>query len=453
MMHLLDDVFLPIRSGGHGFQNATEMREGAYVASLLQCGATMQNCVPDLNERAEHGQYTKSVGEAIDLMAQWKAQGLKALEDIEPKTIFTQSRPGMQKKINREIMQRRQEKMESRIPTCVTVGYQKPSASDIATRAQRLANCHSTSNAWMTVNPAFYANKMNDIDYSDACQLRFAELPLMGSGKYCPCGEELDSQGAHLANCKATKIRAADRNALHSVIAKTTRRFIETSGDRNGKHFVEPGEPKIQEFFPPKDPNDANYRGDIAINSTAMGEGITIIDVTTVGTTGNTVMEKIGGPTKYKPGMAAKEGEKFKTTHYASKFDLSDQGQGEDPVTMSTICLETTGPAGPETEDVFRQLAAIRAGGNTNNAEGPATPGEEAMALRQLKQQISVSLQSWRARTMRKMRDRYALDHAPALPYVPGHNTPIPTLPPLRYIGLPANRDRTLAVPLPVLPT
>ena len=164
-------------------------------------------------------------------------------------------------------------------------------------------------------------------------------------------------------------------------------------------------------------------------------------------------MEKIGGPTKYKPGMAAKEGEKFKTTHYASKFDLSDQGQGEDPVTMSTICLETTGPAGPETEDVFRQLAAIRAGGNTNNAEGPATPGEEAMALRQLKQQISVSLQSWRARTMRKMRDRYALDHAPALPYVPGHNTPIPTLPPLRYIGLPANRDRTLAVPLPVLPT
>jgi hypothetical protein len=93
--------------------------------------------------------------------------------------------------------------------------------------------------------------------------------------------------------------------------------------------------------------------------------------------------------------------------------------------------------------------------GNRDNAEGLATPADEAMALRQLKQQISVSLQSWRAQAMREMRTRYALvDYRPALPYVPGHNTPIiPALPPLRYIGLPTNNGRTLAVPLPVMPT
>ena len=166
-----------------------------------------------------------------------------------------------------------------------------------------------------------------------------------------------------------------------------------------------------------------------------------------------TVMENIGGPDKYKVGMAAAEGELFKKTHYESRFDLSDQGQGEDPVFIKTLCFETTGPAGPETEEVLRQLAAIRAGGNRDNAEGLATTADEAMALRQLKQQISVSLQSWRAQCMREMRTRYALDYRPALPYVPGHNTPIPALPPLRYIGLPANNGRTLAVPLPVMPT
>jgi hypothetical protein len=60
MMHVIDDVFLPIRSGGHGFQSAEDICEGAYVVSLLQCGSTMQSCVLDLNERAEHGQYTKA---------------------------------------------------------------------------------------------------------------------------------------------------------------------------------------------------------------------------------------------------------------------------------------------------------------------------------------------------------------------------------------------------------
>jgi hypothetical protein len=305
----------------------------------------------------------------------------------------------------------------------------------------------------MDPNPGFYRNKLNDLDYADACLIRFADLPLMGSGQFCPCGSILDSQGAHIAVCRATKIRAKLRNALHTAIARTTKTFLETSGDRNGKHVVESGEPHVKRFFPPTDPNDADFRADIAIDSTAMGEGITLIDVTAVGTTGITVMEKIEGPTKYKTGMAAAEGELFKKNHYENKFDLSDQGQGEDPVFIKTICFETTGPAGPETEEVLRQIASIRAGGNRDNADGPATPADEAMALRQLKQQISVSLQSWRAQAMRHMRDRYALDLRPALPYVPGHNTPIPTLPPLRYIGRPTNYGRTLAVALPVLPT
>jgi hypothetical protein len=275
----------------------------------------------------------------------------------------------------------------------------------------------------------------------------------MGSGKFCPCGNILDSQGAHMAVCKATKIRARMRNALHTTIARTTKKFIQTSGDRNGKHVLESGEPHVKRFFPPIDPNDSDYRADIAIDSTAVGEGITLIDVTTVGTTGVTVMEKIGGPHKYKVGMAAAEGELYKKTHYENKFDLRDQGQGEDPVFIKTLCFETTGPAGPETEEVLRQLAAIRAGGDRDNAQGPGTPADEAMALRQLKQQISVSLQSWKAQSMREMRTRYALDYRPALPYVPGHNTPIPALPPLRYIGLPENNGRTLAVALPVLRT
>jgi hypothetical protein len=256
-----------------------------------------------------------------------------------------------------------------------------------------------------------------------------------------------------MAVCKATKIRAKPRNALHTAIVRATKSFIQTGADRNGKHVVESGEPQVKRFFPPRDPNDSDFRADIAIDSTGAGEGITLIDVTTVGTTGMTVMENIGGPHKYKVGMAAAVGELSKKTHYESRFDLSDQGQGEDPVFLKTLCFETTGPAGPETEEVLRQLAAIRAGGNRDNAEGLATTADEAMALRQLKQQISVSLQSWRAQYMREMRTLYALDYRPALPYVPGHNTPIPALPPLRYIGLPANNGRTLAVPLPVMPT
>jgi hypothetical protein len=121
-------------------------------------------------------------------MAEWKAQGLKALDDIEPRTIFTHSRPiGMQKKNHQEITQRKKERMKSRIPTCETVRFQQPSPpSDVATRAQRLANRHCTSNVGLTANPAHYSNKMNDEDFSDACLMSFANLPLMGSGAYCP---------------------------------------------------------------------------------------------------------------------------------------------------------------------------------------------------------------------------------------------------------------------------
>jgi hypothetical protein len=446
MLKILDETFMSIRRGGHGFISADEIREGAYAGSLLQCGAMMGAISPTIAEKAANGEYTASIREFVDCVDHWKRQGLKAMTDIDPTSMWTKTVKGMQKKINRELIQRKQDRLQQTIPSGVHIhGGSPPHPTELAIRMQRLANEDPTANAWMTVNPAYYATQMANEDFCSAMQMRMC-LPVMGSATHCACGADIDSQGMHQHCCRVTKFRSAVRMNLHELIKKVTWNEVVTSGDKNGKHFVDHGEPLVEDFFRKRTTDAAAHRADVAIDSTAAGGGHLVIDITTTSAMSKGVLDKIGKG-QYRPGLAAREGELKKEEHYTKHYDMTQGGKRDEPTTLKTICFETHGPIGPETEKVLREIATIRAGGDEHGEQGPALQKDVETGLRQLKQKYSVSLQSWRARTMRKYRNTLVLDSRPPIPYEPGHNAPIPILPTLRYIGLPENHGRTLAVP------
>jgi hypothetical protein len=66
------------------------------------------------------------------------------------------------------------------------------------------------------------------------------------------------------------------------------------------------------------------------------------------------VLKEIRRSILYGPGLAAVERKLTKRRHYEGNIDLK-QRQGDEPIDVNAIRFETTGPAGPETEDVLSE--------------------------------------------------------------------------------------------------
>ena len=112
---------------------------------------------------------------------------------------------------------------------------------------------------------------------------------------------------------------------------------------------------------------------------------------------------------------------------------------------------------GTETRKLINEIAGniAKSGGIDGEEQEDGAPLKQAidLSLRQLKQIISVSLQAWRARTVRKSIKYFTLDSRPNFPYTPGSNCSMTRPDPPAFIGLPANLGRTHAVtPLPARP-
>ena len=455
MQKVVDQLFLPASMGGMGLMSAKDIYKAAYTGSMLQCLPLMNKLDPDIAEMAETQDYTPSIAKLIDCINEFKEQEIDAVKDIDVRspTIFTQTTTGIQKKISAHLMRAKQQQFERTSPTGETINGIPAPPSEIVERLQRDANTDSSANAWMFANPAHYANSMSNADFCDAINTRLC-LRLMGNHEFCRCGDEIDGLGMHMNNCRLQQVSSAHRNDLHSKIKHTTIKTLTVGTAKNSRHTVDgSGEPAIDRFLEPKDDNDTDNRSDIAIDSSAAGGGVLIIDVTTSSPLIPETLRQVANGT-YKPGDGAKHGESRKHKHYNSRFHL-DRVRVPHPVELKTICLETTGPIGPESERVLKRIAAILAeqqeGDNNDNGDGQNTPthAEIAMQLRYLKQKYSVSLQSWRARWMRKFRTCHTLPTRPPIPQEPGDGR-LPILAPPLYVGLPDNHRRTNAVtPLP----
>jgi len=92
----------------------------------------------------------------------------------------------------------------------------------VVLKFQALANKESTSSAWLSSNPAFLNNQMSDDAFNTAFHIRNL-FPVMGSRKWCFCGEKMDCLGWHVHHCKDPGIKNPLRNDLHEKLKSEPR--------------------------------------------------------------------------------------------------------------------------------------------------------------------------------------------------------------------------------------
>lgn len=466
LQQTIDQIFQPIRDGGLGFMSVEESCKGAYVGSILLCAGEMSSRFPSLIEWAEEGNLPASLKEFEHIVTELQTQGIKAVEkiDVGAAAMWETSNKKMQAQINRELLNKKKERL---LAETMPTGVNREDRFDPegpAVRIQRLSNLDSHANAWMTGNPSFGLNKMSNDDHSIAIATRLC-LPVMGTRSHCACGEKIDSLGLHIHDCPVTTVRVPIRHDLHNSIKSIAKKCLQM-GTKGGGYTIEDGEPRVSDFLEPRQQrprrngsiNSSESFSDIAIQKTSADGEITtiLIDATTVAVGADYVQKIVTKDGKtYAPGDAGNIGEDEKKEHYEKLFHLDQHVLH--PVQMATFSIETTGAVGTETRKLINELAVsiAKSGGIDGDEEDDGVPLKQAidLSLRQLKQIISVSLQAWRARTVRKSIKYFTLDSRPNFPYTPGSNCSMTRPDPPAFIGLPANLGRTHAVtPLPARP-
>jgi hypothetical protein len=80
------------------------------------------------------------------------------------------------------------------------------SSSQYAIRQQAIANEDSSASAWLTANPAWPDNRMND------------HLIPVVTGGWCKCGKEMDPLSSHMYVCSDLPTRNKIRNTMHKKV-------------------------------------------------------------------------------------------------------------------------------------------------------------------------------------------------------------------------------------------
>ena len=281
----------------------------------------------------------------------------------------------------------------------------------------------------------------------------------MGTRTHCACGDKIDTLGLHIHECPLAPVRVGIRHDLHSSMKNVARKCL-LMGAKGGGYTVEDGEPPVSQYLEPRSQRtirngtttkSSESFSDIALHKTSADGEVTVIlvDATTVAAGADYVQAIVTKEGKtYAPGDAGDIGEATKKEHYENLFYV-DQPVLH-PVQLSTFSIETTGALGTGTKKLLGELAVYIAknGGIDGGEQGDGAPSKQAigLSLRQLKQIISVSLQAWRARTVRKSIKHFTLDSRPNFPYTPGSNCSMTRPDPPAFSGLPANLGRTHAV-------
>ena len=92
------------------------------------------------------------------------------------------------------------------------------SIDHLAVRQQALANEDASASAWLTASPAWPENRMNDVAFRTAFQIRNL-LPLVSERSFCRCGSEMDRLTSHIYCCPITGDRSQIRNTMHSTLS------------------------------------------------------------------------------------------------------------------------------------------------------------------------------------------------------------------------------------------
>ena len=414
MQAVLNRFHLPIRLGGDGFSNTEEIREAAYVASLLQCAPAMYQF--GISSGATMGG-ANGIQEFDPAVASLRMKGVRCLNSITSDTIWT-SPPQlrMQKLITSQLQARRRDAVQLSLPTGLPrngPAVQQPlNPNTTAIRRQGITNltCRDSSQ-WLTANPAFIFNKMSDAAFKTCYHLRHM-FPVLGSRQFCICGAVTDCFGDHALVCPQITVRNQTRNTAHSDVSRGLRNALQPRSVDSGYCIVQ-GEPHMEDYVPrlhpvvPQDAHPPNQRADIALISTSLPNpgAVTLIDVTLAAHN-----RQHGGP-EFSVGAAAILRAREKHDMYNRTYDFSS-----DAVQLKVFAVETSGALHREGRQFLREHVT---------ATYPHNPG---LQFSNIIKTLSVAVQTARAKCVIIAKDRLTLDTAPLVPFI---NGPLPVPPPV----------------------
>jgi hypothetical protein len=356
------------------------------------------------------------------------------VKDITRNNVWTcPSKRKQQNAISLELNKKKRAMILHALPNNIT-SNRALTIDEAAKRRQGIANDCKDTGRFLSANPAFGPNNMNNAVFNYSFYTRNL-LPIMGSRKYCICGEEMDCLGQHSLVCQVSSIRSKIRNPAHAKLSRGLKALLAQRQKCVGYSLAN-GEPMITDYFETNletNEEDNQNSSSIQINENFMqnitnkradiallyGDKTQLIDVTFTAT-------NIQGITEYEVGKAASIGYTRKLHSYRKHFKTENVDIAE----LIIFSVETSGAIHPKSKDFLREIVA--------HTEAPDKE------LGRIMQTLSVQIQTARAEQIHKSKYLYSLDVKPTFPYV---NGPIP-LPPEPTMHL-SNRVRRIAISMP----
>ena len=400
-------LFLSIREGGNGMTSAVATKEGAYLGSMSLCANYMAKIIKNFDS-LQYVQGT-SVGNAL-------VEGFRSIGDlkyvrmgtINEMSIWDNQSTSIQRLINHGRSREEGEYLLSQLPQGgARSGAEiddSLSVEDKSIRCQGIANRDSCAAAWLLANPSLMFNRMNNAAFCRAFHIRNL-FPVMGSRKWCICGEKIDSLGAHMYICKLQAKRNEIRNPDHSRLTAVLRRICQT----HSSHLsltVGLGEPHCKDYFYPSMLEGAHEekqstvasvesiyverRADIGMLDVTMERQSILIDCTMVATNAAYIIDYAN------PGQAGEQATRRKVEYYNKHFDIADTSRAS----LVIFAVETTGGLSDEARKFCKFLGSLS--GN-----------ELSYQTQWIYQQIAVRVQTSRAQNIDLWRLKYSLDDRP----------------------------------------
>ena len=188
--------------------------------------------------------------ELDDTIQKLKDRGVESVQsDNLIDTLWSVGLPEkFQRAISSDLQRMNQSLMRAQLPTGRSLGgyaHVCLSPTETAIRNQGTTNEDKDASMWLTCNPNL---QLSNNDFSISVAVRLG-MSVIGSRRYCLCGDELSPSGEHAMHCMVIHSNRF-KQSIHKSMKKTLTTFMrQAEAELKGK--VMEGEPQYLNYFIP----------------------------------------------------------------------------------------------------------------------------------------------------------------------------------------------------------
>ena len=409
-------------------------------------------------------QVAEAISELQECLTALNEEKFNSMHGLHDENAWETSIPKIQSKINQEhansignkIIFQLSDGLTATGTNTSTPRVESINLNETVLKFQALANKESSASAWLTSNPAYIHNQMSDEAFNTAFHIRNL-FPVMGSRKWCFCGEKMDCLGWHVHHCKDQGIKNPLRNDLHEKLKTTISNISQNYVSSIQMVSIHRPEPRLERFFKkinpvhngvPTEVNEENralstnnedeesiltvnngfrydkekIKADIGIypkisynednndDTNIEDKKAILIDVTSCCPIAQRVLKN------FKPGRPADHATKEKINIQYKHWNIQDNSKAN----LLIFAIDsTTGTVGKEGKDFLKFLSQL-------------TDNESSVEVSRMYGRISTAFQANRAYWISKTRSEKSFDEQPQTPTNPNRRGvyPLPLHPP-----------------------